>query len=274
MPAARDSADAVAEELARRVSATSKYRDLDATFLRRVTGEAAHRFRDRNQALKYAKRKLHQAFGAFLSGDPARAVAGVAEAVRSGRRDLKTAARAAMRAHASSAERIEWLEPLYERIAAWCGTPRSVVDLACGLNPLAIPWMALAPDATYWCCEVDSDLVAALNGLDEVMPAQITGATRDLVAAPPAVRADLALLFKTVTTLEQQRAGATRRVLAALDCRHVILTLPRRSLSGRREYTDEVPTTVIRDVVTGSGYGLSAVATFGDELVFHLEPEV
>jgi 16S rRNA (guanine(1405)-N(7))-methyltransferase len=257
------------DALARQILSSAKYSGLDGPLVHRVAGEAAQRFRDRNQALKYAKRKLHQAFGAFLIGSPAQAVTGVVEAVRSGRLELADAAMGAMAAHVSTAERIDWLVPFYEQVELWCGRPSSVLDLACGLNPLAIPWMRLAPDVTYWACEIDRDLVAALALLQQIMPVRLTTATCDLITSRPALRADVALLLKTVPTLEQQRAGASGRVLTAIDCQHVILSLPRRSLTGRRGYsgdTDEL----IATVIGGTRYVRSDTAELGSELLCHL----
>jgi 16S rRNA (guanine(1405)-N(7))-methyltransferase len=261
--------EGLAEETARRVLASAKYRHLDGGFVRRVAGEAADRFSDRNQALKFAKRKLHQAFGAYLAAPPAQAVSGCVEAVLAGSVELRDACRSAMRAHASTAERVDHLEPLYQRVAAWCGPMTSVADLACGLNPLAIPWMRLAPGAAYWCCEIDHQLVAALARLGEIFPVAITSRTRDLVADPTGVKAQVALLLKSVTTLEQQRAGAANRLLQALDCEQVVLSLPRRSLSGRRGYADD-PAAVLERVIAGTRYRLEDRAGFGGELLHHL----
>jgi 16S rRNA (guanine(1405)-N(7))-methyltransferase len=259
----------MADAVARQILASPKYRGLDPSLVRRVAGEAAQRSRDRGQALRYARRKLHQAFGAFLVGSPARAVADVVASVAAGRAGLREAAIDGMRAHASTAERIDWLVPFYQQVGAWCGPAGSVADLACGLNPLAMPWMRLAPGASYWACEIDRDLAGALRELDPVMPARLTVTTCDLVAAPPVLRADVALLLKTVTTLEQQRAGASRRVLSALNCRHVVLSLPRRSLGGRREYTDDARA-LVRKVTEGTPFRWSDEAVLGDELLSHL----
>jgi 16S rRNA (guanine(1405)-N(7))-methyltransferase len=269
--AAEDEATA-ADDLTRRILSSAKYRNLDQALVHRVATEAVQRIRDRGQRVKYAKRKLHQAFGAFLAGSPAGAVTAMVTAVQLGEADLRTAARAAMTAHASSAERIAWLEPFYDQVAEWCGTPSSVADLACGLNPLAIPWMQLAPDATYWACEIDTELVAALAGLDEIMPARLRAVACDLVASPPAVRADVALMLKTVTTVEQQEAGSAARLLSALDCDHVVLSLPRRSLSASRAYTDDAEA-IVAQVVGGTCYRVRGEAVFGTEVGYHLAPE-
>ena len=261
----------VTDEVTRRILDSAKYRHLDPGLVRRLADEACQRFRNSGQAEKYARRKLHQAFGAFVSGPSARAVQDAVAAVQSGTSGLAEAGRAAMRAHASSAERLDWLDPFYHQVAGWCGEPRSVADLACGLNPLAIPWMRLAPGARYWACEIDHALVAALARLDDIMPARVEVTTCDLVASPPELAADVAFLLKTMTTMEQQAGGATARVLRNLACRHVIVSVPRHSLSGRLTYRDDAGASV-RQLAESSGYEVSDEAAIGDELIFHLTP--
>lgn len=261
---------AATDDLTRRILASAKYRSLDETLVRRIAAEAAQRFQNRTDAVKYAKRKLHQAFGAFLNGSPVAAVnAFVAAVAADDTTDPRAAALAAMRAHASAAERVDWLTPLYEQIGQWCGTADSVFDMACGLNPLAIPWMLLAPDARYIACEIDVQLVEALGRLDGIFPVRFTATTCDLVATPPVSSAHVALMLKTVTTIEQQRTGAAGRVLAALRCPHVVLSLPRGSLSGSRTYVDDAGR-IVADATAEGPYRVIDEATFGNEIAYHL----
>nr|Q08325.2 RecName: Full=16S rRNA (guanine(1405)-N(7))-methyltransferase; AltName: Full=16S rRNA m7G1405 methyltransferase; AltName: Full=Fortimicin A-resistance methyltransferase [Micromonospora olivasterospora]pir/JN0651/ rRNA methyltransferase fmrO (EC 2.1.1.-) - Micromonospora olivasterospora [Micromonospora olivasterospora]BAA02451.2 aminoglycoside resistance [Micromonospora olivasterospora] len=250
--------------------AAAKYRNLDPAFVERLAQEAAERFRDRGQAVKYAKRKLHQAFGAFVAGTPAQAVAACVAKIAAGA-EPKEAGREAMRAHASSAERVDWLEPFYERVAQWCGPASSVIDLACGLNPLAVPWMALAPGATYACYDVDRTMAEALRALGTVYPVRVNAAAVDLVAAVPAAGVDVALVLKTLTTVEQQRGGRRvaeyRRELTAVQ-HH---SDGARSLSGRRGYADD-PDAIVQRAVHGTGYEVVDEAAFGTEALYHLVP--
>lgn len=270
MPRADRPASAVADELAGRILGSAKYRHLDPGLVRRVAGEAAERCTTRSHAEKYARRKLHQAVGAFISGAPADAVRGALAAVHSGTADVREAARSAMRAHASAAERLDWLVPFYGQVAEWCGQATSVADLGCGLNPLAIPWMGLAPGASYWACDVDRSLAAALAELGGIMPVCLEVGTCDLVASPPEITAGVGLLLKMVATLERQAPGSAGRVLRRLDCRHAVVSFARRSLSGRRGYGDARAS--VRRLAEGSSYVVAGEAAFGDEIVFHLEP--
>jgi 16S rRNA (guanine(1405)-N(7))-methyltransferase len=253
----------------KQVMASTKYADLDEEFVRRIAGEASERFRTQGDAVKYAKRKLHQAFGAFATGSLGAGVRACVGAIRSGV-PVRTACLGSMRGHASTAERIAALDEFYRQIETWCGRPSTVADLACGLNPLAIPWLATAPDATYWCCDIDRDLVGALPSLSEPFGLAVAGEPRDLVRPASLPRADLVLLLKTLNTLEQQRSGAARDVLAALDAPQVVVSLSRGSLSCRRRYADD-PLEVIAKAVAGSRYQLASRADFGTEALFLLE---
>jgi Ribosomal RNA methyltransferase (FmrO) len=258
-----------AAAVARRVLAAPKYRTLEPAVVGRFAAEAVARTRTPAEAVKYAKRKLHQAYGAFATGSAARAVNECVDAVLAGA-DVREACRAAMAAHASTAERVDHLDELGETIAGWCGAPASVSDLACGLGPLAIPWLDLAPGAVYDGCDIDRDLVAALGRLDEILPVTVRARTCDLVAQPPpSPGGDLVLLLKTPTTLEQQRPGATAALLARLRAPHVVVSLPAGSLGGRRAYATDAVAAVER-AAAGSGYGLAATARIGGEVVCHL----
>jgi 16S rRNA (guanine(1405)-N(7))-methyltransferase len=142
----------------------------------------------------------------------------------------------AMRAHASTAERLPHLERFYAPI--WeltAGPPSSLLDLGCGLGPLALPWIGLSRDAGYHACDVDRrsmELVDAFLGLVG-QPHELHAC--DLVATgPPPVRADAALALKLVPLLDRQDPRAAARVLRAVHARHAVVSFPSRSLGGGR----------------------------------------
>jgi 16S rRNA (guanine(1405)-N(7))-methyltransferase len=129
--------------------------------------------------------------------------------------------------------------------------------------------MTLDPAASYWCCDIDQHLVDSFNAAKSVLPVTLTADLRDVVVTPSAPPADLALLLKTVTTIEQQRASATQRLLAGLDCRHIVVSFPRRSLSGRRGYADGVES-LLAAAATGTRYAVADQADIGAETLLLL----
>src|SRR5262245_17166809 len=99
---------------------------------------------DRKEAVKRTKRRLHEAFGAFLPSPPPydRLAAAVDAAVAAGDDEaVRGTLLRAMGFHASTQERLPVLDRFYADIFAVTGEPASLLDVACGLNPLAVPWM-------------------------------------------------------------------------------------------------------------------------------------
>ena len=255
-------------EIVERVLRSSRYRDVDRTLLARLAAEELPRARNADDAVKRVKRRLHQAVGAFRGASRASAIA----AAWSG--DLaepafRAACADALRAHASTRERQPHLEAFYTGIWAHTGAPARVLDLGCGLGPLALPWMGLAPDTIYIASDVDRrPLSTVAEFLDLVgQPHRID--VRDLVADPPSDAADVALLLKLVTTLDRQDAEAAARLLRGLRVRHAVVSLPERSLGGRgkgmeRTYRDRLE----RLVADAGRVRTVAEASVPNELVF------
>ncbi len=262
-------ADDGLDVLVERVLAGSKYRGLDPAFVRRVLAEVRPTLRSDAEAVKVAKRRLHQAFGAFTAGRPVAALDRAADALAADPHD-RDALVAAMRAHVSSAERVGHLDEYAALLAGWVGRPASVIDLGCGLGPLATPWLDLAEGCRYWCCDVDHGLVDGLRALAPHLPVDLTVEPVDLVARTVPEPADVALALKVVTTLDQQRSGRSVEVLAALRCADVVVSVPRQSLGGGRRYAD--PLEQVARIAAAAGLDVRDDRALGVEHYVHLRP--
>lgn len=257
-------------EIVERVLRSSRYRDVDRTLLARLAEEELPRARNADDAVKRVKRRLHQAVGAFRGASRASAIS----AAWTG--DLteltfRAACADALRAHASTRVRVPHLDAFYAGIWAHTGVPGRILDLGCGLGPLALPWMGLAADATYLAAEVDRRPLATVAEFLELVGQPHRIEVRDLVADPPTVRADVALLLKLVTTLDRQDSEAAARLLRALRVGHAVVSFPARSLGGRRRgmertYRDRLE----RLVADAARVRAVAEASVPNELVFVL----
>jgi len=223
------------DDLVAAVLSTPKYRAVCPDTVRRLGAAELAKRPSARQALKATKSRLHQVFGAFerapdydrLFGDLAAAHAsGSAEA-------LRDACRAALASHASTRERLPLLDRFYAAVFAVTGLPRRVLDLACGLHPLALPWMGLPSDGSYRAWDLDGRAIAFLNRCAPFLGPGFEAVHADILFAPPTEEADVAFLLKAATSLERQEAGAARRVLDALRARHVVVSFPVASLGGR-----------------------------------------
>jgi 16S rRNA (guanine(1405)-N(7))-methyltransferase len=176
-----------------------------------------------------------------------------------------------LRGHASTRERVPHLAGFYEGIWKDTGVPHRLVDLGCGLGPLALPWMALAADATYLAADVDRrslDTVAAfLNLVGQPHRVEV----RDLVTETPDDSVDVALLLKLVTTLDRQDPTAAARLLRSLRARHAVVTFSARSLGGRGKGMERTSRERLDRLVADVGRVLAiAEASVPSELVFVL----
>jgi 16S rRNA (guanine(1405)-N(7))-methyltransferase len=144
----------------------------------------------------------------------------------------------------SSRERLPILDRFFVDIFAHTGSPRSLLDLACGLNPLSLPWMGLGRSSSgallddgevvYHAYDIDTARVAFLNRYLDLAGVHADARTQDVICAPPVEQADVALLLKSSTCLERQKRGVTLALLDALDVSYAVVTFPVKSL-GRRE---------------------------------------
>lgn len=259
------------EDLARLVAevrASSKYRAVSPELVRTVGAQELTAQRAYKPALKTTKRRLHQLAGAFLDRTPRydawltalRDAAGDNERVRA-------TCRAAMDDHASTRERLAELEHFYTTVFAALPPVTSLMDLACGLNPLAAPWMPLAPNTRYLACDLYADLCTFVDAVLPLLGLVGEAAVCDLTAGPPPWRADVALVLKTLPLLEHVRRGAGRNLLHMIDAPHLVVSFPTRSLGGRNVGMATTYARQMRAITEEAGWGYQTL-TFTNEIVF------
>lgn len=223
------------EAIAAAVAATDKYRHLAPDVLLAFSTRAAARFRRDADAVGWARRRLHEAFGAFLDARGLDRAGAAAGAIGKGleAEALKGPCAEILGCHASTAERQPLLPEFYARLFDRTGAPRSLADLACGLHPFAWPWTGLSRAVRWIALDVDRRVAGMVHGF--ITQQGINGAAdaRDLLSAP-LPETDLTLLLKTLPLLDRQDRGGAERVLAALRSPVAVVSFPTRSLGGRK----------------------------------------
>lgn len=128
---------------------------------------------------------------------------------------------------------------LYEKVFKITGKPRVLLDLACGLNPLTLPWMKLGGSAEYYCYDLEENLIKFLNEYFKIIKKNYSAELRDVIINPPGKKADVAFIFKASTCFEWQEPGNTMKVLKDLNAKFVVISLMMRgeyNLQGCRNY--------------------------------------
>lgn len=220
------------------VLSSAKYRHVSPAFVRAIGARELATRPNLKAAVKATKNALHQAGGAFQDApiDYARALTRLREAALEGGDAFGQACHAVMALHTSTRERLPILDEFFEVVfAALPAPPARVLDIACGLNPLARPWMPLSPAAEYAACDIYADQIAFLNAWFKLAGYPGRAEVRDVIGSPPAEPADLALILKTLPCLEAVDRHAPARLLDSVRAPYLLVSFPAQTLGGRRK---------------------------------------
>ena len=83
-----------------------------------------------------------------------------------------------------------------ENIFSACGRPGSILDLACGFNPFAIPWMGLPLATEYHAYDIHTPRVKLINQFLRLEKRPPLGEVRDILIDPPNRKCRYGFLFQ------------------------------------------------------------------------------
>lgn len=225
------------ERIVESVLQSARYRHIYPDVVRRIAEREISRRKTWKEAEKETRSRLHQIAGAYLESVPPYSKwletlksAPDADAYRLELRRM-------MQCHASTRERLPMIDTFYERTLASIRPIRSILDIACGFNPLAVPWMGLVEGASYFGFDLYGDMMlfgrAATRASTFAPSCTVETEARDLAVSPPQIEADVALVLKFLPLLEQ--AGVTDPLgwLRGLKTRYALISFPTRTLGGR-----------------------------------------
>ncbi len=256
------------DELVATVRGSAKYRRICADIVRGVGERELAKGRRLKEAIKATKKKLHQIGGAYLEcGVDYAAWLGELRAVSGSKGDFRRTCARIMGCHSSTKERLEILDTFYATVLADLPPIRSVLDLACGLNPLAIPWMGLPDGAAYYAYDVYEDMVGFLDGFTQLVPVRGEARACDVLQSCPMPRVDLALVLKSIPCLEQIDRPATAQLLDRIDASHLLISFPIHSLGGWDKGMPANYEARFRELAAGKGGSIRRFA-FATELAF------
>ncbi len=257
----REELNGVRRAIVNRLAASAKYRTIyRKTVLRAVNNCATERC---------SRNLLHQIWGAYYGNRPnftklLRSFEYPLENRYSQEENLKRA----LALHASTRERLPFLDEFYGKIFELTGTPQSIIDHACGLNPLTLPWMSLAQNAEYRAYDIDTEAVEFLNRvLALVAPGANARVAAGDILADRFPHADVAFLLKLLPVLEHQRKGASVSVLKKQKCEHVVVSFSRETIGGRDVGMTEFYRTWFRELIAPERWDTEEIL-FPAELVF------
>jgi 16S rRNA (guanine(1405)-N(7))-methyltransferase len=214
----------------------NKYQAIQPDLVARLAEREIAKGRRQKEAVKEVSGKLHQIGAAYFKLTP-QYEEWKAELQNLPRdpqhEDVRAFCLRVMGAHNSTAERLPILQDFYRQTLASIGQIDAIFDLACGLNPLALPWLPLSANAHYYGCDIFSDLIAFNNAFLSHFGLQAHLESADIFNYAFWQPVKLALLLKSLPCLEQLEKGSGGKLLEAIPAEYLLVSYPRRSLGGR-----------------------------------------
>jgi 16S rRNA (guanine(1405)-N(7))-methyltransferase len=262
------------------VKQSVKYGDTSEATIRELAEEAVRQHKKAKPAIKAVRVRLHSIMAPYL-GDPDYA----AEAVRL---DAAFAANDAaaiaavcldcLNAHLSTRERLPILTDFYERIFTITGKPQTIMDIACGLNPLALRSMGLLPDngtrktddgLRFYAYDIHEPRIAFINHYFRLEGLPELARVQDVASALPQETVDVALFLKEMPRFERNYGGRGRPLLDALNANYLVISYPAVSTHGGRNLTNRYREFMFQ-LIAGHDWPVTELL-FDGELVFIVE---
>lgn len=224
------------DQLVEQVQSSAKYQLIAFEVIRNIGARELAKRASLKEAVKTTRNKLHQVGSAYQEqGIPYARWMKELQALSDNLADESVRAwlLEQLPAHASTRERVPILPQFYATVLASLPPIRSVLDLACGLNPLTLPWMGLPGGCTYTAVDIFEDLRTFLNAYFDKFHVTGQALCADLTQTIPPVQTDLTLLLKTIPCLEQVDKQAGARLLVQITSPYLLVSFPAHSLAGR-----------------------------------------
>jgi 16S rRNA (guanine(1405)-N(7))-methyltransferase len=263
------------DELIYAIRQSSKYKkaNICEVTIRDLIETELPRHRHQSEAIQAAKKKLHKIVAPYL-GDPNydESIQQLEMSFSSNKAEkIKATCTAIMANHLSTRERQPLLNNFYRKIFAHTGIPKRILDIACGLHPLSFPWMELPKSTRYYAYDLHQTRVEFLNQYFVLQGLAPLAIAQDILIDFPAESADMAFIFKEVHRFEQRQRGCTLPLLDALQVRHIIISLPTTSASGKWDVTDRYRE-LVYGLIRDRPWPVDEIE-FSSELVFMIEKQ-
>jgi 16S rRNA (guanine(1405)-N(7))-methyltransferase len=223
-----------AEKIESRIRSSRKYADIHPSVILRQIRQLQGRFDSDKDLEQAVRRKLHQAFGAYLGGNwlrkLERGIAADTESIRDTCRDL-------MILHASTRERLIDLEDVTSAIGDRISEDSRVVDLACGLNALTLPWLFDRKRFHYEGVDLHKRMIDAMGRFANTAVLDANLVWGDVLSESH-IKGDVVLMLKLLPCLEHQEEGSATRIVQQTSADVIVASFPTRSIGGKSRGMD------------------------------------
>lgn len=226
------------EDIIQQVNAKKKYQQLDPDLVHFIANQESQKRATLKEAVKATTSKLHQVGWAYFHQQPdynklLQELAALPDDIH--HPQSKQFCLDSMQVHTSTRERLPILNDFYQTILQDIQPIPSLLDLACGFNPLAAAWMPLTADCSYNACDIFMDMTQFLQNFFNHFHLNGSAQTSNLLSSLPAQSVHTTLLLKTLPCLEQAEKDSARRILTQVNTQYLVVSYPVRSIGGREK---------------------------------------
>jgi 16S rRNA (guanine(1405)-N(7))-methyltransferase len=182
--------------------------------------KSVSRSRDVDDIVKYARSKLRPAYGLFLNTDTSK----IKDLLKKGEDKIKDI----LFMHVSSGERMQFYEKFYQRIFEVTGKPESIIDIACGLNPMSFEMMGLPRKTKYIALELNQNDADNINKFFSIWKIDGKAFKHDITKEPIKYSADIAFAFKIFDIIDNT---VVERIVNELDVKWIAASFSTKTVS-------------------------------------------
>jgi 16S rRNA (guanine(1405)-N(7))-methyltransferase len=252
-------------EIVKKISQSKKYKALYEKTIERVVRDCLIRYPEKLAEQK-AKNLLHQIWGAYFPSQPhfQKLLADFKQEIENGK-NVKEAVRPLLQSQSSIKERLPILDDFYRKIFSVTGVPESIIDHACGFNPLTYFW--LPKGIKYFGFDIDKNQAEFLKSVFKILNIDRVKIDLGDILTDKFPQADIVFLLKLLPLLEHQQKGSSLEVLKKQICKYLVVSFPTTSLGGRKIGMVDFYSKQFQDLIKETGWETTKIL-FPTELVF------
>ena len=255
-----------ATSICEEILSSKKYAALYKPLVLRICEEEYEKYNSDKERLKAVKNVLHAMYGAYLSSNSLKKTEKYLDSFSIG---TDQGTDQILHLHASTKERMRSINDFYGFIFDAVGAVESLLDIGCGFNPFTLPYFSEKGKGIkkYYALDIDERIAELNNRYFELMVLPSLAGCVDIIAETPKESVDAAFLFKLLPLIERQAKGRSAKLLREIDARHIIVSYPTKSLSGKGKGMRTFYAAAFEDLI-GEDLCVSAEKEIGDELVY------
>ena len=258
------------EEIIAAVSASKKYSNIAPQTIQRICQEELGKYKKPKDVVHAAKRRLHAISESFLPVGNLEKLKDLEAEVREQEGTVSPGRlEQLLQLHVSTKERIGFYQEMYRDIFKVVGDVDSILDIACGLNPISYVLSGCScPGIRYEATDINLDNVQLLNWALKSYDLQQKIYCSDILCSIPQGEWGVVFLFKIIPLLEQQKKGYFCQVIRQISSPYFAITFPTRSLSGKDVGMQQYYKSMLDCFVEESGMAVLFEKAYANELLF------